>query len=449
MRKLGVSLTMFLLLTVLSCAAKGNEETFRQFISYCPEWRETNLDDSIFARREVYAPNEILRKVIPFDANTIEVGVNQDSLAIEEGIAWIRLGHRVTTPNFIAVFAQRGCDCNNQLATDFKLYTFTKEGRFIDSLICGRNVLSMEENDSPEYYFHITSSDSRSSFHTTQYISTGKCDMAKGESKWVATDYEIRIQEDGQITKTKGKNYPTVVYGKYSRQYPDSIFAGNKTIPLGEHWLVAPQEITKEEFLKLIEKSLNLQAEPSPYKNVSPKWKKIAKRLASRSVLDIPTQSFSYKELGMKEIRFPQGFYMKSLMMADNGKADTAADSLLHSESRAVSPIGIYAGTESMDCDPYTSIFFYAYDKAHLQMKPLFQYKDYRYYADRGGKMYWISPRELVIEGRSKGNGVNYGDYMTKGLKPKDTPIYYRLRLICLPGSYLQSILPEELQQED
>ncbi len=172
--------------------------------------------------------------------------------------------------------------------------------------------------------------------------------------------------------------------------------------------------------------------------------------MSSRSVLDIPTQSFSYKELGMTEIRFPQSFYMKSLMVADNGKAaTTAAPLLLHSELRAVSPLGIYAGTESMDCDPYTSIFFYAYDKVNQQMKPLFQYKDYRYYADRGGKMYWISPRELVVEGHSKGNGVNYGGYVTKGLKPKDTPVYYRLRLICLPGSYLQSILPEELQQED
>lgn len=128
----------------------------------------------------------------------------------------------------------------------------------------------------------------------------------------------------------------------------------------------------------------------------------------------------------MTEIRFPQSFYMKSLMVADNGKAATTADTLLlHSELRAVSPLGIYAGTESMDCDPYTSIFFYAYDKVNQQMKPLFQYKDYRYYVDKGGKMYWISPRELVVEGHSKGNGVNYVGYVTKGLKPKDTPVYY------------------------
>lgn len=205
MKKKSVFLVMFLLLTALSYAAKGNEETFRQFISYCPEWRETIFDDSIFARNGDDVPNEILRKVIPFDANAVEGEVNQDSLAIEKGIAWIRMGYRITTPNFIAVFAQRGCDCNNLLATDLKLYTFTKEGRFIDSLICGRNVLSMEKNDSPEYYFHITSSDSLSSFHATQYVSTAKCDMDKGENKWVATDCEIRIQEDGQITKTKGK----------------------------------------------------------------------------------------------------------------------------------------------------------------------------------------------------------------------------------------------------
>lgn len=226
----------------------------------------------------------------------------------------------------------------------------------------------------------------------------------------------------------QGKGDSTLVSANVRNQYPDSLFVGNKTISFGGHWLVVPVEITKGEFDKLSKQSLNLQAKSVNYGKLSSSWKKSINQLVSTSVFDKPIQVFRYPKLGLTEVRFPQGLYIKSCMGMDNGKLDSVQ---LYSYSRALSPIGIYAGEESQDCDFYASVDFYAYDKVRQTMKPLFRYEDRRFFSEGGLEMYWINSSELVVAGYSKGNGTNWGDYVTKGLKPKNTPVYYKWRLIC------------------
>lgn len=415
-----------LLLIALGSNAQGGRHSFKEYLSYFPEWDENSITEDVF--------------VNPISSDICDILGNDN----------IKSGYRVSTSKYIAVYYWKVAKFYDGQAMDYMLCTYTPKGKFIDSLACGRLTQPDCEIDEPWYYFHLTSSDSRSSFRATQYVSVDSCDLDKGESRWMATDYLIRIQENGKILRTKEKVYPTLVFGTCRRQYPESLFVGNKTIPLNEHWLVVPMEITKEEFMVLSEKSVNVQAEPVPYKDLEPSWKWRANRLVSRGVRKEPTQAFHYKQLGLTEIRFPWAYYMKSYMVPDNGQFDISVDSvLLDSESRAFSPIGVYAGEEGQDCDHYAPIVFYAYDKENQAMKPLFRYEDRRFFAEDGLKMFWINPRELIVAGYSQGNGVKWGDYVTKGLKPRGTPVYYKLRLVCLGYSHLQSILPEELQCEN
>lgn len=414
------------MLIALSGSAQGEGYSFKQYLSYFPEWKEKSITEDVF--------------VNPVSSDICDI-LGNDS---------IKSGYKVSNSKYIVVYYWKVAKFYDGQAMDYMLCTYTPKGKLIDSLTCGRLTQPDCEIDEPLYYFHLTSSGSRSSFRATQYISVDSCDLDKGECRWMATEYLVRIQENGKILRTKEKEYPTLVFGSCRRQYPESLFVGNKTIPINEHWLIVPQEITKKEFVRDSKNSVNVLAEPIPYNSLAPSWKLNANRLASRSVSDIPTQAFHYKELGLTEIRFPQGFYMKSYMVPDHGQFDISVDSvLLHSESRAFSPIGVFAGEESHDSDFYAAITFYAYDKEKQTMVPLFQYEDYRFFAEDGLKMYWINPRELVVAGYSQGNGVNWGNYVTKDLKPKGTPVYYKLRLVCLGFSYLHSILPEELQTEN
>lgn len=365
------------LFVAFSGYSQDKEDVFQKYLSCFTEWRDLKITDSIFARPDGDIPKDVLLKVIPFRANDDHaMQENHDSLALVSGLAWLNAGYRIISPNYIAMFALSVTDCNNQMIIDRKLYTFTKEGNFIDSLTCGRCTQAMCETEEPQYFFRITSSNSNTSFRATQYVSIDSCDMDKGEERWKATDYEICILLNGKISKTIERTYSTLVYGNARNQYPDSIFVGNKTLPLEEDWLVVPVEITYEEFDKLSKHSVNLQAKP-------------------------------------------------------------------------ISPDGIYVGEENQDCDFFASMVFYAFGKPNQAMKPLFRYEDRRFFSECGLKMYWINSRELAVAGYSVGNGINWGDYVTKGLKPRNTPVYYKLKLICLPGSYLQSVLPKNLQRDE
>lgn len=204
MKKTIILQTLFLLL-VLPCVAQSKADTFRDFLSYFPEWKGRQMADSIFARADGNIPKDVLLKIIPFRANDDNEKENQDSLALDYGVAWMKAGHRITAPNYVAVFALRASDCNDQLVTEYKLYTFTKEGNFIDSLTCGRRTQPMGETSEPAYDFHITSNGSRSSFCITQYVGKGSRGLEKDDGSINVVDYNVTIQKDGRISIHKNK----------------------------------------------------------------------------------------------------------------------------------------------------------------------------------------------------------------------------------------------------
>lgn len=203
MRK-SIILQALCLFFVLPCVAQSKADIFRDFLSYYPEWEGNQIADSIFARADGNIPTDVLLKIIPFRANDDNEKENQDSLALDDGVAWMKVGYRITTPRYIAVFALRSSDCNNQLVSDYKLYTFTKDGNLIDSLTCGRYTQPMGETNELEYKFHIMSSESRSSFKAAQYVCKGQDSLEKkGDDSWNAVNYRVAIRKNGKIFKSR------------------------------------------------------------------------------------------------------------------------------------------------------------------------------------------------------------------------------------------------------
>lgn len=286
----------------------------------------------------------------------------------------------VTTDKYIAVFATQKDTDEYKSTSDYLLLTFTPKGKLIDSLTCGKEVLYNNESDETFYRFLVKPNASRSVFGVTQYASTDSCDMDKGESRWRAIDYRIAISEKGKVSKVKEKTYDVLSFGNDKMLYPDSIFKGNKTTSLGEQWLIAPIEITKDEFTELSKRSINLNSE-------------------QRSVNQVLA-----------------------------GKIDTT---LMDSEILAVSPLFTIAGKVRQDCDLFMSIVFYQLDKDTGKVKPLFHYEDHRFCGELDSNIYWIGPKELIVSGKTS----------------LEHPVYYKLRLLCLAGSYLNSVTPMEMQK--
>lgn len=369
-------------LAILSvgCGAKGNVDLFQKYFSHSPKWKEN-----------------------------------------------------VTTDKYIAVFATQTSKEEYKTSNDYLLLTFTQKGKLIDSLTCGREVFFDKESDETMYRFLVKPDNSRTEFGVTQYASTDSCDMDKGESRWRAIDYRIRIAGNGKISKVKENAYDALDYGNVKMLYPDSLFKNNKTTPLGEDWLVIPMQISKEEFEELSKKSINLKREPRSIDQVPAAWKKLAEAVGTNAVDEdyVPIEAFYYKDLKRTEIRFPQATEVKSYLVDSAGKIDSM---LMDSEILAVSPLLTFAGKVRQDCDQFMSIFFFQLDKNTGKVKTLAHYEDHRFCGELDCKLYWISPKELIVCGTPK-------------LSYPNGSVYYKLRLICLAGSYLNSATPEEMQK--
>lgn len=132
------------------------------------------------------------------------------------------------------------------------------------------------------------------------------------------------------------------------------------------------------------------------------------------------------------EIRFPQETEVKSYLVDSAGKIDSM---LMDSEILAVSPLLTFAGKVRQDCDQFMSVFFFQLDKNTGKVKTLAHYEDHRFCGELDCKLYWISPKELIVCG-------------TPNLSYPNGSVYYKLRLICLAGSYLNSATPEEMQKK-
>ena len=225
--------------------------------------------------------------------------------------------------------------------------------------------------------------------------------------------------------------------------YADSI-DGYATFSAENNIVIIPEEITKEQYHKLLTNKYTLRQ--IAIDTNTPRYAELYKLGLQNSLRydsirglseweeveeytsNIPI--YHYPETRQYEYVMLAPLTNESFMMTEDGVVDTT---FMQSETRTYGTNRIFVGQEGGDCDFYGNLWFHWYDEQSHHMVPLCRYVDYRWSNDgveQGFDICWISEDELLVAAVSNGNGGEWvGGYTTADLAPAGTPVYYKLKI--------------------
>ena len=232
------------------------------------------------------------------------------------------------------------------------------------------------------------------------------------------------------------------------RYYADSI-DGFATFSAENNIVVIPEEITKEQYNKLLTdkytlRPVEIDTNTSRYAELYKLGLRNSLRYDSiRGFFECEVDElllerrgwaflipiYHYPETKQYEYVMLAPLTNESFMMTEDGVVDTT---YMQSETRTYGTNGIFVGQHGHDCDYHGSLWFYIYDEQRHHMVPLCHYVDYRWSEDgvsEGFNICWISDNELLVSAVSTGNVMEWvGGYRSAGLAPWGTPVYYKLK---------------------
>ena len=232
--------------------------------------------------------------------------------------------------------------------------------------------------------------------------------------------------------------------------YADSI-NGYATFSAENNIVVIPEEITKEQYNKLLTDKYTVQ--PVVVDTGSALYAELYEKGLQNSTRYYREHDLLEAEDEMLEKRrsdYRYNIYIlhypatrqyeyalwapltyESFMMTEYGIIDST---FMLSEYSTYGTNGIYVGQEGHDCDFHGDLWFYWYDEQRHHMVPLCHYVDYRWSEDgveQGFDICWISDNELLVAAVSNGNSEWgwVGGYKPTTLAPDGTPVYYKLTI--------------------
>ena len=233
--------------------------------------------------------------------------------------------------------------------------------------------------------------------------------------------------------------------------YADSI-DGYATFSAENNIVVVPEEITKEQYNKLLTDKYTVQpvivdTGSTLYAELYAKGLQNSMRYyrGERGLMDVENEMMEevlvesdyfpilhYPETKQYEFSLWSPLTYESFMMTEDGIIDST---FMLSEYSTYGANGIYVGQEGHDCDFHGDLWFYWYDEQRHHMVPLCHYVDYRWSEDgveQGFDICWISDNELLVSAVSNGNSEWgwVGGYKPTTLSPHGTPVYYKLKII-------------------
>ena len=175
---------------------------FSQYIGHYPEWSGNGITDSTFTGNGTTdIPDELLAQVLP---------LNEDDQTSREFFHFNH-GHKVTAKQYIALFFTKVYDISSGLLEDKVLYTFTPQGKLIDSLTIGRTTHFYEETDDVLKICEIAPTGNNCSFIVKQHTETSVI-LERGEVLWNTTETEVNIKDNGQISTVPKASLQSVTY---------------------------------------------------------------------------------------------------------------------------------------------------------------------------------------------------------------------------------------------
>lgn len=175
---------------------------FSQYIGHYPEWSGNGITDSTFTGNGTTdIPDELLVQALP---------LNENDQTSREFIHFNH-GHKVTAKQYIALFFTKAYDISSGLLEDKMLYTFTPQGKLIDSLTIGRTTHFYEASDDAAAICEIAPAETSRSFIAKQHTEASII-LERGEILWNTAETEVNIKDNGQITKAPKASLQSVTY---------------------------------------------------------------------------------------------------------------------------------------------------------------------------------------------------------------------------------------------
>lgn len=185
---------------------------FSQYIGHYPEWSGNGITDSTFTGNGTTdIPDELLAQVLP---------LNEDEQTSREFFHFNH-GHKVTAKQYIALFFTKVYDISSGLLEDKMLYTFTPQGKLIDSLTIGRTTHFYEASDDAVAICEIAPAETSRSFIALQHKEHSVI-LDRGEIVWNTLPTRITIQEDGQLSTSPQDSLQSLTYENIFKLTPNT-----------------------------------------------------------------------------------------------------------------------------------------------------------------------------------------------------------------------------------
>lgn len=233
-------------------------------------------------------------------------------------------------------------------------------------------------------------------------------------------------------------------YVEKQHVYADSL-TGYATFSTDNRFTIEPEEITEEQYKKLVTDKYTLKPfrvvkNSARYKELCHKYHSLIYKyewleniIGSDDYHDLYGGDITinwYQKTEQYIISIPTPLSWESFVVSKD-YPDTV---YMQSTSDTYGTNHIFVGQEGHDCDFHGDLWFYWYDEQLRHMIPICHYKDYRW--DEEGDNFdfmWISEDELVVSAYSTGNNYEVGwagGYKATNLPPAHTPVFYKLHLI-------------------